>query len=42
VAVHNLRVGDARVDLRYERSDAKTLVAVTDKRGDLTVTVEYY
>ena len=33
-------VGDAEVDLRYERSDQGTLVAVTRKRGDLLVSVE--
>ncbi|MDQ6672658.1 MAG: amylo-alpha-1,6-glucosidase, partial [Chloroflexota bacterium] len=35
VTLSHLRVGDAEVDLRYERSDHGTLVAVTRKRGDL-------
>ncbi len=41
VAIHNLRVGAAQVDLRYERSGEQTLVAVSNKRGDLIVTVDY-
>ncbi len=41
VAIERLRVADAEVDLRYERSDGQTLVAVSNKRGDLTVTVRY-
>lgn len=41
VAVRHLRVGGAEVDLRYERSDRQTLVAVERKRGELTVRVEY-
>jgi glycogen debranching enzyme len=40
VSLRHLRVGDAEVDLRYERSDQGTLVAVTGKRGDLLVSVE--
>ena len=39
--IHNLRVGDAQIDLRYERVDGETLVAVSDKRGDIAVTVKY-
>jgi hypothetical protein len=41
MTVHNLRGGNAQVDLRYERSNGKTLVAVSDKRGDLRVTVDF-
>jgi len=40
VAMRHLRVGEAEVDLRYERSEQQTLVAVTRKRGDLAVSVE--
>jgi glycogen debranching enzyme len=41
VEVRGLRVGDAAVDLRYERSGAATLVAVAGRKGELTVVVEY-
>ncbi len=41
VIVKGLRVGDAELDLRYERSGASTLIAVLNKHGSLTVTVEY-
>jgi glycogen debranching enzyme len=40
VALRGLRIGEAEVDLRYERSAHQTLVAVTRKRGDLEVSVE--
>ena len=40
VTLRHLRIGDAEVDLKYERSEAATLVAVTRKRGDLLVSVE--
>jgi glycogen debranching enzyme len=40
VRVRRLRVGDAQLELLYERSDDKTLVAVTRKRGNLLVSVE--
>jgi glycogen debranching enzyme len=40
VTVRNLRVGEAEVDLRYERSDDGTVVAVTRKHGDLDVSVQ--
>jgi glycogen debranching enzyme len=40
VKLHHLRVGEAEVDLRYERSAEHTLVAVTRKHGDLEVSVE--
>jgi glycogen debranching enzyme len=40
VELRDLRVGDAQVNLRYERSGATTLVAVTKRRGDLDVTIE--
>jgi glycogen debranching enzyme len=41
VTIQGLRVGDAEVDLRYERTATQTLVAVADKRGDVAVTVSY-
>jgi glycogen debranching enzyme len=41
VVVRDLQVGVARVDLRFERAGACTLVAVLRKEGDLTVSVEY-
>ncbi|MDQ6908188.1 MAG: amylo-alpha-1,6-glucosidase, partial [Chloroflexota bacterium] len=41
VVVRGLRVGEGRVDLRYERSGGTTLVAVLHKQGDLHVVVEY-
>ena len=40
VTLRHLRIGDAEVDLKYERSEEATLVAVTRKRGDLLVSVE--
>jgi len=40
VMVRQLRVGQAEVDLRYERSEDETLVAVTSKHGDIEVSVE--
>ena len=40
VTVRNLRVGQAEVDLRYERSDDETVVAITSKHGDLEVSVQ--
>jgi hypothetical protein len=39
VALRHVRVGDGEVDLRYERSDDETLVAVTRKHGDIEVRV---
>jgi len=39
-AVRHLRVGNAEVDLHYERSGHQTLVAVERKHGDLAVHVE--
>lgn len=41
VAVRGLRVGDMSVDLRYERTDDTTLVAVEGRDGDLEVVVKY-
>jgi len=41
VTAHGLRVGDATVDLRYQRSGETTLVAVLGRQGELDVTVEY-
>ncbi|HTD76253.1 MAG TPA: amylo-alpha-1,6-glucosidase, partial [Chloroflexota bacterium] len=40
VSVRNLRLGEAEVDLRFERSEDRTLVAVTRKAGDVLVSVE--
>jgi hypothetical protein len=40
VMVRNLRVGEAEVDLRYERSGHATLVAVGPKEGEITVMTE--
>ena len=41
VNVVNLRIGGGSVDLRFERSDADTLVAVTRKSGPIEVVVCY-
>ena len=41
VNLRKLRVGQAEVDLRYERSEGGTLVEVTRKHGDLEVRVQY-
>jgi len=41
VTAKGIRVGDARVDLRYQRQNDVTLVAVIGRRGDLAVTVDY-
>ena len=41
VSMRGLRVGDARVDLRYERDGETTLVAVDRREGDLEVLVQY-
>ncbi len=41
VEVRGLRVGAATVDLRYQRSGPATLVAVSGRKEDLTVAVEY-
>ena len=41
VAVRGLRVGDTSVDLRYERKDDTTLVAVERRDGDIEVLVRY-
>ena len=41
VSVQGLRVGDAKVDLRYERKDDTTLVAVKEREGTLEVQVQY-
>jgi glycogen debranching enzyme len=40
VELRDLRVADAQVSLRCERSGPTTLVAVTKRRGDLDVTIE--
>jgi glycogen debranching enzyme len=40
VTLRHLRVGQAEVDLRYERSKEETLVAVTRKHGDVEVRVQ--
>jgi len=36
-----LRVGQAQVDLRYQREDGMTLVAVEQRHGDLSVAIDY-
>lgn len=41
VTVHDLPVGHAKVDLRYQREDQNTLVAVLKREGDLDVIVQY-
>ncbi|HEX6820184.1 MAG TPA: glycogen debranching N-terminal domain-containing protein [Ktedonobacterales bacterium] len=41
VSVQGLRVADAKVDLRYERRDDTTLVAVKEREGTLEVEVQY-
>jgi len=41
VVIHGIRVGDARLDLRYERSGDTTLVALLDRKGDVTVRIHY-
>jgi glycogen debranching enzyme len=40
VRVRQLRVGQAEVDVEYERAGDKTLAAVTAKHGDLVVSIE--
>ena len=40
VTLRHLRVGDAEVDLKYDRSGKATLAAVTRKRGELLVSIE--
>ncbi len=41
VEIHGLRVGQAQVDLRYQREDGMTLVAVEQRHGDLSVAIDY-
>jgi glycogen debranching enzyme len=41
VVIHGIRVGDAQLDLRYERSGDTTLVALLDRKGDVTVRIHY-
>lgn len=41
VTLRGLRVGDAAVDLRFERSHGVTLVAVLRREGELRVAIEY-
>jgi len=41
VVIRGLRVGQGTVDLRFERSGQAALVAVLQKEGELTVTIEY-
>jgi glycogen debranching enzyme len=40
VCLRNVRVAEAELDLRYERSSDETVVAVTRKRGDVEVSIE--
>lgn len=41
VTVHDLPVGQAKVDLRYQREDQNTLVAVLKREGEVEVLIEY-
>jgi glycogen debranching enzyme len=41
VEIHGVRVGQAQVDLRYQREGETTLVAVQQRQGDLVVAIEY-
>lgn len=41
VEIHQLRVGDAEIDLRYRREDGTTLVAVLGRRGEIDISVQY-
>lgn len=38
--LHGLRIGDAAVDLRFERAEKGTAVEVLDRQGDIDVLVE--
>jgi glycogen debranching enzyme len=40
VSIRHLRVGEAELDLHYERSDRRTSVVVTRKQGNLLVSIE--
>src|SRR6185437_3544708 len=40
VKLRKVRIGDAEVELRFERSGAETLAAVTRRHGDIEVSVE--
>ncbi len=39
VRYENLRIGDASVDLQFDRSDGSTAVSVLRRLGDVTVVV---
>jgi hypothetical protein len=41
VTVHGLAVGQATVDLQYQRQDSTTPVAVLGRQGDVEVLVQY-
>jgi glycogen debranching enzyme len=41
VTLRGVRIGKGSVDLRYERSGDATLVAVLEKKGDVTVSIHY-
>jgi glycogen debranching enzyme len=41
VTLHGLRLGDARVDLRYDRVGEDTLVAVLERKGEIDVVITY-
>lgn len=41
VVLRGLKVGDATLDLRYERSGDDTLVALLDRKGDVSVRIHY-
>jgi len=40
VSIRHLRVGEAELDLHYERSDRRTSVVVTRKQGNVLVSIE--
>ncbi len=41
LTIRGLRVGQASVDLRYERSGEVTLVGVLGRRGTVNVVIDY-
>jgi len=41
VTIKNLRVGNARVSLKYKSDEHCTLVAVLEKHGDIAIKIEY-
>ncbi|MEO6796683.1 MAG: glycogen debranching N-terminal domain-containing protein [Candidatus Dormibacter sp.] len=41
VVLRGLKVGDARLDLRFQRDGDDTLVALLDRKGDVSVRIHY-